>query len=254
MYLESIKDGRRFLGLARRIVKKKPVIVLKSAVTAAGARASATHTGSLAGADEVYDAAFRQVGIIRVGGFEQLFDVATAFAHTPLPPGDRVAIVNLAGSGCVITVDACAKNGLRVAGLTPETIAAIKPLYPDWWRVRSPVDVWTAVEASGFEKAYTTITRAVLADRGVDAVIVILGANNWLPGRDVAPLFAGIKHDFPLKPILAAAPLGDRDIFNRMRRGFQEVGIPCYTSAEEAVFVLAALNRYRQILKTKTGR
>jgi len=253
MYLESIKDGRRFLGLSRRIIQEKPIIVLKSAVTGGGARASATHTGAIAGEDRIYDAAFRQAGIIRVGSFEQLWDVAGAFIHAPLPPGDRVGIINLAGSGCVTAVDAGVKNGLRIAGLTAATRAKIKTVFPDWWRVRSPVDVWTAIEASGFEATYTTITRAVLADDGVDAAIIIMGANNWLPGRDVPDLFADIKKDFPHKPVMAVTPLGDREIYLKMRRGFQEIHIPCYTSDEDAIFALGAMCRYQKHLKATGG-
>lgn len=248
MYLESIKDGQRFLGLSRRIVREKPIIVLKSAVTESGAKASATHTGSVAGEDRVYDAAFRQSGIIRVSSFGQLWDVARAFVYAPLAPGNRVAIINLAGSGCVTAVDACVRNGLRIAELSPATKAKIKTVYPDWWQVRSPVDVWTAVEASGFEAAYTTVTRAVLEDDGVDAVVAIMGANDWVPGRDVPTMFTDIKKDFPHKPILAVSPLGDRKIYLGMRQGFQGLGIPCYASDEDAITSLAALCRYQQYL------
>jgi acyl-CoA synthetase (NDP forming) len=246
MYLESIKDGRRFLKLCRRIVPRKPVIVLKSAVTGGGARASATHTGAVAGEDRVYDAALRQAGVIRVNSFEQLWDVARAFTLAPLPAGDRVGIVNLAGSGCVTAVDACVQNALKIAALSEKTKRKIKTVYPEWWRVRSPVDVWTAIEASGFEATYTTITRAVLEDRGVDAVIVIMGANNWLPGKEVPAIFTGIKKDSPAKPLIAVAPLGDRDIYREMRRGFQALRIPCYASDDAAVFALATLCRYRK--------
>jgi acyl-CoA synthetase (NDP forming) len=250
MYLESIKDGRRFLGLSRRIIREKPIIILKAAVTGGGARASATHTGAIAGEDRVYSAAFRQAGIIRVGSFEQLWDVTMALVAAPLPPGDRVGIINLAGSGCVTAVDNCVKNGLNIAELSPATKAKIKTVYPDWWQVRSPVDVWTAIEASGFEAAYATITRAVLEDDGVDAVMVIMGANNWLPGREVPGLFAGIRKDFPRKPVLAVAPLGDREIYLKMRRGFQSIRIPCYTSDEDAIFALAAMCRYQKYLES----
>ncbi len=162
MYLESVKDGRRFMRLSERITREKPVIVLKSAVTESGARVSATHTGSMAGEDRVYEAAFKQAGIIRVADFDQLFDVVKAFVYSPLPGGNRIAIINLAGSGCVTAVDACISHGLRIAELSPSTVAKIKPVYPDWWQVRSPIDVWTAMEASGFEATYTTITRAAL--------------------------------------------------------------------------------------------
>ena len=246
MYLESIKDGTRFMELARRVVKEKPVIVLKSAVTVSGARASATHTGSIAGDDRIYDAAFRQAGVIRVDGFEPLWDVAKAFVYAPLPAGNRVAIINLAGSGCVTAVDACVRHGLKVAVLSPATQEKIKKVYPDWWRVRSPVDVWVAVEASGFEAAYRTAARAVLEDDGVDAVVIVMGAVDWLAGNSVPALFADIKQDFPGKPILAVCPLGDRRIYLEQRRGFQDIGIPCYTADVDAVATLAALYRYRQ--------
>jgi len=246
MYLEDIRDGQRFLELSRRIVPHKPVIVLKSAVTGAGARASATHTGSIAGEDRIYDAAFRQAGIIRVASFAQLWDVARAFAHAPLPAGNRVGIVNLAGSGCVLTVDALSRNGLAVAELAEATKARIKTVYPDWWRVRSPVDVWVAIEASGFAATYATVTRALLEDAGVDAVLAITGAIDWLPGGDVPKLIADIKNDFPAKPLLAVSPLGDREIYAWMCRGFQARGIPSYVSDEAAVTALAAMWRYRQ--------
>jgi acyl-CoA synthetase (NDP forming) len=248
MYLESIKDGQRFLGLSRRIVREKPIIVLKSAVTEGGARTSATHTGSTAGEDQVYEAAFRQSGIIRVDSFEQLWDVTRAFVLAPRLAGNRVAIINLAGSGCVTAVDACVRNGLRIAGLSPATREKIQTVYPDWWRVRSPVDVWTAIEASGFEATYTTVTRAVLEDDGVDAVVVIMAAIDWLPGKDVPDLFADFRKDFPRKPILAVSPLGDGEIYLRMCRGFHSLGIPSYTSDEDAIMALAALYRYQQYL------
>jgi len=246
MYLESIKDGRRFLNLSRRIVREKPVIVLKSAVTESGARVSASHTGAIAGEDRVYDAAFKQSGIIRVGSFEQLWDVTKAFVYSPLPKGNRVAIINLAGSGCVTAVDACVKNGLTIAELSPSTTAKIQTVYPDWWQVRSPIDVWTAVEVSGFEAAYTKVTRAALEDDGVDAVVVIMGAVNWIPGKDIPGMFKDIKREFPDKPFLAANPLGDSKVYQRMRRGFQTLGIPSYTSAEDAIGALAAQYRYQE--------
>jgi acetate---CoA ligase (ADP-forming) len=246
MYLESIKDGRRFMQLSRRIVREKPVIVLKSAVTQGGAKMSVSHTGSIAGEDRVYDAAFRQSGVIRVEDFEQLFDVAKAFVHSPLPRGNRVAIINLAGSGCVTAVDACVKAGLRIADLSPSAAAKIQTVYPAWWQVRSPIDVWTAIEASGFEAAYTTITRAAMEDENSDAVMVVAGAIDWLPGKDIPGLFKDIKQAFPNKTLFAVNPLGDRRVYLRMNEGFLKIGIPHFSSVEVAVKVLAAMCRYRQ--------
>jgi acyl-CoA synthetase (NDP forming) len=252
IYLESIKNGPRFLALCRRIVKEKPIIVLKSAVTAEGARASATHTGSIAGDDRLYDAAFRQAGVIRVGGFARLWDIVKGFVYAPLPSGKRVAIVNLAGSGCVTAVDACVRHGLRIASLSASTCEKIKTVYPDWWRVRSPVDVWVAIEASGFEAAYRTATRAVLADKGVDAVVVIMGAIDWCAGKSVPALYADMKKEFPYKPLLAVCPLGDRRIYLKLHQGFQDIGIPCYAADEDAIAALAALYQYQQHLLSLT--
>ncbi|OGO08000.1 MAG: hypothetical protein A2Y92_03985 [Chloroflexi bacterium RBG_13_57_8] len=249
MYLESIKDGRRFLEAGRRVIAEKPVIVMKSAVTGEGARASATHTGAIAGEDRLYDALFRQAGMFRVESFDRLWDVVKGFLHAPLPAGDRVAIVNLAGSGCVTAADACARYGLKIAALAPGTRDKIKAVYPDWWRVRNPVDVWVAIEASGFAAAYQTATRAALEDDGVDAAIVVMGAIDWLGGEDVPGLFGEIKKDFPGKPLLAVCPLGDREIYLRLLRGFQDCGIACYTRDEDAVAALAALWRYRQFAR-----
>jgi len=246
MYLESIKNGRRFIELGRRIAREKPVVVVKSAVTAGGARASVSHTGAVAGEDRVYDAVFRQAGIIRVGNFERLWDILRAFVHLPPLSGDRVAIVNLAGSGCVTAADACLRQGLKVAVLSPSTREKIKKVYPDWWQVRSPVDVWVAIEASGFEATYRTVTRAVLEDAGVDAAVIVMGAIDWLSGKDVPALFSSIRKDFPGKPVLAVCPLGDRGIYLGLRQGFQDIGIPCYTSDEDAMAALAALYRYRR--------
>lgn len=247
LYLESIKDGRRFMEISRRVVREKPLLVFKSAVTGQGARASATHTGSIAGEDRVYDAAFRQAGIIRVQSFEQLWDFARAFVYAPLPEGRRVAIVNLAGSGCVTAVDACVRHGFEIAELSAVTVKKIREIYPDWWHVRSPVDVWTAVELSGFEVAFTTSTRAVMEDDNVDAVVVVMGAIDWVPGQEVPELFREIRTRFPQKPLLAVNPLGDRWIYAGMCRGFQSLGIPSYTSDEGAIAALAALYRYRDI-------
>jgi acyl-CoA synthetase (NDP forming) len=250
MYLESIKDGRRFMKLAQGIIGKKPVIILKSAVTEGGAKASSTHTGAIAGEDRVYEAAFRQAGIIRAGSFEQLWDITRAFVQAPLPRGNRVAIINLAGSGCVTAVDACIKNGLKIAELSPGTKEKIKTVYPGWWQVRSPIDVWTAIEVSGFEKTYTTVTRAALEDSNVDAVIAVMGANDWLDGKSVPALFENIRKENPDKPVLAVGMLGDRKIYHQMLLGFKDIGIPAYSSDEDAAISLAALWRYRQHLNS----
>ncbi len=253
MYLESIKDGRRFFKLNRRIVREKPVVILKSAITPLGARVSASHTGSLAGEDRVYDAAFKQLGIIRAENFGQLFDITKALTYCPLPKGNRVAILSNTGAGCVTAADACAKSGLEIAELSPKTRAEAKKVYPDWWQVKNPVDVLTALETSGFARAYTTLTRLALQDDGVDAAVIVLGAIDFLPGRDIPSLFKDIRNELPDKPLLVINILGDRVIYNRMCRGFKSLGIPTYDSVENGIRALAALYHYQQF-RQSTGQ
>jgi acyl-CoA synthetase (NDP forming) len=244
LYLESIADGRRFLDLCRAIVRKKPIVAIKGAVTEPGARASVTHTGSIAGRDDLYEALFRQAGVIRAVDFTQLWGFARAFVHAPLPAGDRIGIINLAGSGCVTAVDACTRHGLRVAELTEPTRQTIARVYPSWWTVRSPVDVWAAIEASGFERAYAVILRAVLADPNVDAVVVIAAAVDWSPGRDLPRRFADLTRRYPGKPVYAVSPPGDPDIYLALHRGFTACGIPHYQDENSAITALAAARRY----------
>ncbi len=253
VYLESIADGRRFLDLCRDIVPKKPVVAVKGAVTGPGARASITHTGSIAGRDELYDALFRQAGVIRADGFTRLWDFARAFVHAPLPQGDRIGIINLAGSGCVSAVDACTRHGLRVAELGEATREKIAAVYPSWWKVRSPVDVWAAIEASGFERAYAVILQAVLADPGVDAAVVIAAAVDWAPDRDLPGRFADLTRRFGGKPVYAVSPPGDPDIYLALHRGFTARGIPHYRDEASAIAALAATRRYA-LVRDRAGR
>lgn len=185
---------------------------------------------------------------MRVDSFDKMWDCLKGFTCAPLPAGGRVAIVNLAGSGCVTAVDACVRHGLRIAELTTITKEKIKTVYPGWWQVRNPVDVWVAIEASGFAAAYQVATRAVLEDKGVDAVVVIMGAIDWLEGKNVPALLKDIKNEFPGKPVLAVCPLGDRRLYLKLRQGFQDVGIPCYASDEDAITVLAAMHHYHQYM------
>jgi acyl-CoA synthetase (NDP forming) len=244
LYLESVRDGRRFLDLCRAIIPRKPIVAIKGAVTGAGAHTSMTHTASVAGDDALYESLFRQAGVIRADGFTQLWDFARAFVHAPLPAGDRIGLIDLAGSGCVSAVDACARRGLRIAELSDDTKEAIAAVYPSWWRVRSPVDVWAAVEASGFENAYATILGAVLADEGVDAAVVVGAAVDWQPGLDVPALYADIARHHPGKPVYAVSPPGDPEVYLQLHRGFLARGIPHYRDEASAVAALAAARRY----------
>ncbi|MDY6833534.1 MAG: CoA-binding protein [Chloroflexota bacterium] len=166
-YVEGLKDGRRFLEIARETTRKKPIILLKVGRTKSGSRAAHSHTGSLAGSAAAYDAAFKQVGVICVDEVEDLLDVAGVVALQPMPRGNRVGIVTMGGGFGVIAVDAAEQRGLTVPQLTDETIQKISKWLPELWSHANPVDM-----IGTLDKTYACIG-AVLKDENVDAVLAI---------------------------------------------------------------------------------
>lgn len=140
VYLEGVKDGRRFFTAARRLTRRKPVVLLKGGYTEAGTRACASHTGALAGEAAVFDAMCRQAGVLRVDEVEDLYYVGAALAGQPLPPGDRIGIVTEGGGLGVIAADACLAHGMKVPPLSEEMTAALNGLLPDRWSRGNPVD------------------------------------------------------------------------------------------------------------------
>ena len=156
-YLESIVTGDEFIKAAEAATSKKPVVVLKAGVTAAGGKAASSHTGSLAGADIAYGAAFKRSGVIRADTFEALFDYATAFAMQPLPKGDHVAIITNAGGPGIMAADAVEQSGMKLQPLAGSAATALRKKLPAAASVGNPIDVLgdadpdryvTAVEAA----------------------------------------------------------------------------------------------------------
>ncbi|MDQ5986308.1 MAG: hypothetical protein CSYNP_02029 [Syntrophus sp. SKADARSKE-3] len=141
LYIESIKDGKRFFKTARQVSRKKPVIVLKGGRTEAGNRAAASHTGALASNIKVFDAVCRQAGIILADQPMDLLDLSTAFSSVPLPKGKRVALMTLGGGWGVVTTDLCIEAGLEIPNLTADIIAKIDEILPPYWSRENPVDL-----------------------------------------------------------------------------------------------------------------
>jgi acetyl coenzyme A synthetase (ADP forming)-like protein len=170
LYLESLRDGPRFVQTARAASRKKPLVALKVGRFEAGKRAAASHTGALAGAETAYDAAFAKAGVIRATTTEEMFHWARALAWCPLPKGRRVAVVTNAGGPGVTAADALEMNGLRLADLSAESHAALKAILPPAASLHNPVDML----ASALPEHYAQCLKIVLDDAGVDSVIVIL--------------------------------------------------------------------------------
>lgn len=169
-YLEDVSRGQEFMKVAERVSKAKPVVILKSGRTSAGAKAASSHTGSLAGADAAYNSAFERTGVIRADSLEHLFDVSTALAYQPLPRGDRVAVVTNAGGPGIMMSDALELTGLRVARIDQNTKDKLTEQLPPAASVGNPVDVL----GDAGPELYGTAVGTLLASSEVDSVVVIL--------------------------------------------------------------------------------
>ena len=169
-YLEGIADGARFIDVARQMTKRKPVIAIKSGSTSAGSRAVSSHTGTLAGSERAYEAAFKQAGVIRAGSVGDLFDLSIALARQPLPRNERVAIITNAGGPGIMATDAIERCGLSLASLGQETMDQIRQALPSAASVLNPVDVLGDALAVRYRSALQLVT----ADPSVGALIVIL--------------------------------------------------------------------------------
>jgi acetyl coenzyme A synthetase (ADP forming)-like protein len=237
-YLEGITDGPGFIKTARQVTRNTPVIAIKSGTTDAGTQAISSHTGSLAGSERAYEAAFNQSGILRAQSMEELFDFALAFAYQPTIPGDRIAIVTNAGGPGIITADAIERSGLRLARFTPETIEHLRTALPPTANVFNPIDVIGDARADRYEIGI----RAALADPNVDAVIVLFTPQAGSEGEKTAEVMAQLSQDQP-KPVVAsfmgAASIGPAlELLNRHR-------IPNYPFPERAVSALKAMANQR---------
>jgi len=168
LYVEEIRDGKRFLQIARDVNKVKPIIVVKNGRTASGARATLSHTASIAGDDRLYEAIFKQAGVIRANDFYEMFDIAKGFALQPLPQGNRLAIITSSGSLGILASDEAERQGLVLAQLSSQTEAQMRENAPDWVSLRNPVDIGPA-QLAMMDQCLT----AVLQDENVDALLWI---------------------------------------------------------------------------------
>jgi acyl-CoA synthetase (NDP forming) len=167
LYVEGVRDGRRFLESACRLGRKKPIVLLKGGQSEAGSRAAASHTGAMASDVRVFDAVCRQCGIVKVDQPMDLLDLAAAFSSLPLPQGKRISIMTLGGGWGVITADLCTRYGLSIATLTPDLIARFDKILPSYWSRSNPVDIVGQMD----NNLMTTIMEELLKWDGCDALI-----------------------------------------------------------------------------------
>jgi len=195
-YLEGISDGPRFMEIAQQVTGETPIIAIKAGTSDAGARAVSSHTGTLAGSERAYDAAFKQAGITRADSIEELFDYAHAFAEVPLIKGDKIAIVSNAGGAAIMATDALDRAQLQLASFQGKTIRSLKTHLPPGSNALNPVDVRGDADAERYKLALD----AVLQDKNVDGVIAILTPQAVTRVDETAHAIADVvqEHDKPV--------------------------------------------------------
>jgi acetyltransferase len=238
LYMESVTHARKFLSAARAAARNKPIMAIKAGRTPLAAKAAASHTGALAGADAVFSAAFRRAGIVRVDTIEELFEAAETLARSRPLGGDRLAIVTNGGGAGVMAVDAMASGDARLAELSPATIGQLDAVLPATWSRGNPVDIIGDAPS----QRYADALRLVLADDGVDAVLVMHAPTAIVPS--IEPARRVIETAQAAKRPVFACWLG-RAAVGDARRAFAAAGIPSLESPDGAIRAVNHLVEYR---------
>jgi acetyltransferase len=239
MYIEGLPNGQRFMEVARQVTRQKPVVAIKSGVTKSGSRAVSSHTGSLAGSEEAYKAAFSQAGVIRATSMEALFDYALGFAYQPMLKGNRIGIVTNAGGPGILATDALERSGLEIPRLNTETVEALEEYLPGAASAANPVDVLGDALADRYDHAM----RLVLDDENVDGMIVILTPQAMTEIDQTAEALGQLSREAE-KPILACF-MGEERIASG-EKVLRKYGVPNYIFPERAAATLAAMRDYQQ--------
>ena len=242
LYMEGIKNGRKFIEEARKIVKKKPILALKGGITKESAQRAKSHTASIAGSDEVFDAAFKKAGIIRVENVEELMNAAIALSKQPPMQGDNVAIVSNVGGPAILTGDAVARNGLKLAKLSEKIKTKIESLYPGV-DATNPIDMIADARADRYQK----VLELVLSDKNVDGVLVINMLKSTFFEPSDAKVIPKVAKEYSRKPVVDV-PAGGED-FELVHKALRNSNVPVYNLPEKAVKALKVLRTYGLIVK-----
>ena len=248
LYVESIKDARKFMSAARAAARIKPVVVVKSGRMAQGAKAAATHTGALAGSDAVYDAAFRRAGILRVSDLRELFDCAETLGRVESPPGKRLAILTNGGGIGVLAVDRLVELGGIPAAISPAAREKLDAVLPPTWSGSNPVDIVGDADPA----RYAAALEVLLADAGNDAILVMNVQTAIASADDIAATVTGVvgkyrqQHRGFAKPVLAVWVGADQKIGDLL----SGAGIPNYPTEDDAVRGFMHLVQHREVVAT----
>lgn len=241
-YTEGIENGQEFIDSARKTSREKPIVMVKSGRTEKGGEAASTHTGSIAGSYQAYQAAFRKAGIIEAESNRELLDFGRAFSYQPLPEGPNVSVITNAGGPGVITTDEISQHGLELARFDPETTEALRRKMPDETTVHNPLDV---IGDAGHER-YKKALEAVLKDTETDAVIVLLTPQANTEIEKTAKTIANAAEESD-KPVFASF-IGEEDV-TPGKEILEKRGVPDFQDPVDAVKTLNSMLKYREYLE-----
>lgn len=245
IHMEGLSNAQRFIEVAGRFVRKKPLIVLKTGQSEGGARAAQSHSGSIAGRDEAYGAIFKQLGLLRAADLEELGDLMKTFAFLPPMAGRRVGVAAHSGGAGIIAVDIGERYGIEMPHFAPETVAALRPVFPQWHTLDNPLDTWPAAFTSGHPShAYRVCLQAVLADKSVDGVFFTAAAFNRAKRWSVSEPVLEAAEKFRDKPIVCSLQgpfyIQETRVLEKTQR------IACFPSPDRAIRALARMADYAE--------
>lgn len=243
LYVEDIKSGRKFMKVACKLTKRKPVVAIKAARTEAGARAAASHTGAIAGSDRIYDAAFMQTGIFRAQDMDEFFDAGKALAMQPPSRGMNTGIITDAGGPGIMVVDECVKKGLMVKRFSEGTLQKFEQMkkeggIPLFAATLNPVDITGSATSDMFE----LVTDVVFRDPETSGIILLGLHHTPALGEDYIDRVAKVASRYD-KPIVAC-DIGETEMALNTRSRFDKLDIPAYASPEDAARAMNALVKY----------
>ena len=248
LYLESITNGREFLESARECSKRKPIVAIKVGRSKAGARGASSHTGSMAGLDQIYQAAFEESGIIRANTLEELFDMGRALTYQPPALGNGVAVLTNAGGPGILAADACETSGLELVELSDSTKKAFQEgirnrVFPSIMTFGNPIDLSAQITSDGFRDSL----KILLEDPKINSVLVITLHHTPFVMDDVVGKVAGSAFE-KFKPVIAC-DIGATEMAQEIRARFEKFRVPAFNAPERAARALFALASYGSFLK-----
>ena len=203
LHIEGIEDGKRFKEVAQRISRKKPILALKMGRTERAANAAQSHTGSLVGQDEVWDAVFKQSGIVRADTIDELGDLVNAFCYLPLMMGRRVGVLSASGGIGIASIDACAKYKLDIAEFSPKVKQRLEAVSPSWFSANNPLDIWPIILTSKlpYGEAFRKVLLEVLGDPNIDGIVLFAGAWFERMNPSIIDTIGNVVNRYPDKPV-----------------------------------------------------